>query len=294
VGNVIGFQGILQYTFKPGSDAAAFPEAVEVEPLLSSSDPNYRPADLELGPDGAIYFTDWQNPIIGHMQHNLRDPSRDRIHGRVYRVVMADKPLAKPVPVAGRPVAELVGLLANPTDRVRYRARIELAGRPEGEVVPAVKAWLAGLDSGDPEFEHHRLEALWTLRHFDQVEIPLLEAVLGSRDFRARAAGMRVLAAITDRVPGALDMVRKAAADAHPRVRLEALRTATFLRVPEAVEADSSPFDGVAEGVGKFTAEREAKEALATPVLERHKEDRADVDAQNVGQEVAEEVDEGV
>ena len=237
VANVIGFQGILQYTFKPGSDAAAFPEAIEVEPLLSSSDPNFRPADVELGPDGAIYFTDWQNPIIGHMQHNLRDPSRDRIHGRVYRVVMNDRPLVKPVPVADRPVAELVGLLADPTDRVRYRARIELAGRPEAEVVPAVKAWLAGLDAGHPDFEHRRLEALWTLRHFDQVEIPLLEAVLGSTDFRARAAGMRVLAAITDRVPGALDMVRKAAGDAHPRVRLEAVRTATYLRLPEAIEA---------------------------------------------------------
>ncbi len=75
------------------------------------------------------------------------------------------------------------------------------------------------------------------LRHFDQVDVPLVEAVLTSPDFRARAAGLRVLAAIGDRVPEALDMVRRAAADAHPRVRLEAVRTATFLRVPEAIEA---------------------------------------------------------
>ena len=34
--------------------------------------------DTEIGPDGALYFTDWQNPIIGHMQHNLRDPSATR------------------------------------------------------------------------------------------------------------------------------------------------------------------------------------------------------------------------
>ena len=43
------------------------------------------PSDLKIGPDGAIYFLDWQNPIIGHMQHNLRDPNRDRTHGRIYR-----------------------------------------------------------------------------------------------------------------------------------------------------------------------------------------------------------------
>jgi len=235
VGNVIGFQGILQYQFQPGD--ASYPEAVEVEPIVSSSDPNFRPADLEMGPDGAIYFTDWQNPIIGHMQHNLRDPSRDRIHGRVYRVVMADTPVAQPVPIAGRSVAELVTLLADPIDRVRYRARIELSGRPEGEVVPAVKAWLARLTPTSATFEHDRLEALWMLRHFDQVDLPLLEAVLASPEPKARAAGMRVLSSIVDRVPSALELTRKGALDSSARVRLEAVRTASYLRVPEAVEA---------------------------------------------------------
>jgi putative heme-binding domain-containing protein len=240
VGNVIGFQGILHYTFKDAGTSApgaAYPQATEVEPIVSSSDPNFRPADLEMGPDGAIYFTDWQNPIIGHMQHNLRDPSRDRVHGRVYRVVMQDEPLAKAVPIAGLPVAEVVTRLADPTDRVRYRARLELSGRPEAEVLPALKAWLASRDAAAAGYEHDRLEALWTLRHFDQVDLPLVEAVLASKDPRARAAGMRVLASIVDRVPTALDLVRKAAADDSARVRLEALRTATYLRVPEAVEA---------------------------------------------------------
>ena len=79
VANVIGFQGILEYKIR--DDGSSF-AATELEPLLYSSDPSFRPADLEIGPDGALYFTDWQNPIIGHMQHNLRDPSRDREHGR--------------------------------------------------------------------------------------------------------------------------------------------------------------------------------------------------------------------
>jgi putative heme-binding domain-containing protein len=274
VGNVISMQGILQYRFQPKSES--FPEAVEVQPLLSSSDPNFRPADIEIGPDGAIYFCDWQNPIIGHMQHNLRDPSRDRLHGRVYRVVMADKPPVKPVPIAGRPVSEVVALLSDPTDRVRYRARLELSGRPEAEVVPAVKAWLAALDPKSAEFEHRRLEALWTLRHFDQVEPQLLDAVLTAKDARSRTAGMRVLASIVDRIPNALDLVRRGAADESPRVRLEALRTATFLRVPEAVEAlaivEEFPSDSQMDYVKKesarvldpeFKRAREAKQPIA-------------------------------
>jgi putative heme-binding domain-containing protein len=260
VGNVIGFQGILHYTFKPRANPASdtYPEAIEVEPIVSSSDPNFRPADLEMGPDGAIYFTDWQNPIIGHMQHNLRDPSRDRIHGRVYRIVMDGKPMAKPTPIAGRSVPALVSLLTDPTDRVRYRARLELSGRPEAEVVPAVKAWLATLERSAPECEHRQLEALWTLRHFDQIEPQLLEAVLTAKDLRSRAAGMRVLAAIVDRVPNALDLVLRAAADESPRVRLEALRTASYLRIPEAIEAlaivEEFPSDSFMEYVKKESA----------------------------------------
>jgi putative heme-binding domain-containing protein len=239
VGNVIGFQGILRYTFEGPSDprADAFPVAVEAEPIVSSSDVNFRPADLEVGPDGAIYFTDWQNPIIGHMQHNLRDPSRDRQHGRVYRVVMEDRPLVEVESMTKQSVEQLVSLLADPIDRVRYRAKLELAGRDEDEVVPAVHAWAIGLNAKLPTFEHHRLEGLWMLRHFDQVPVDLLEAVLTSPDARARAAGMRVLAAITDRVPEAHAMVVRGAADPSPRVRLEALRTACELRTPEAVEA---------------------------------------------------------
>ncbi|MFM8706690.1 MAG: HEAT repeat domain-containing protein [Planctomycetia bacterium] len=149
-------------------------------------------------------------------------------------------------------------LLSDPTDRVRYRARLELSGRPEAEVVPAVKAWLAKLDRTAPEFEHRQLEALWTLRHFDQIDPPLLEAVLVAKDPRSRSAALRVLASIVDRVPSGLDMVRRAAADESPRVRLEAVRTASFLRVPEAVEAlaiaDEFPSDRQMDYVKKEAA----------------------------------------
>ena len=126
VGNVIGFQGLLRYKVE---DKDSTLTAHEMEPILSSRDPNFRPSDLEMGPDGALYFLDWQNPIIGHMQHNLRDPNRDRKHGRIYRVSAEDRPLLKPVKIAGATIAELLDLLKEPEDRVRYRVRAELGAR---------------------------------------------------------------------------------------------------------------------------------------------------------------------
>ncbi len=234
VGNVIGFQGILQY--KMADKSASF-GATEVEPIVSSSDPNFRPADLETAPDGTIYFTDWQNPIIGHMQHNLRDPSRDRIHGRVYRVRAEGRELLKPAAIAGEPIAKLLDLLKEKDDRVRYRTRIELSGRDSAEVIKAAQAWLAALDTKDPAYEHHALEALWLHQSHNVVNEALLKKTLKSPDFHARAAATRVLCGWRDRIADVLELLRAQVNDEHPRVRLEAIRTLSFFTGSDAEKA---------------------------------------------------------
>ncbi|HWA97773.1 MAG TPA: PVC-type heme-binding CxxCH protein [Pirellulales bacterium] len=231
--NVISFQGVFQYKFR--DDGSGF-TADEVEPLISSTDPNFRPADMEIGPDGAIYFLDWQNALIGHMQHNLRDPSRDAKHGRVYRITYPSRPLLKPAKIAGEPIEKLLDLLKEPEDRVRARAKIELGARPSDEVVAKTAKWIAGLDKHDPEYQHHVLEGLWVHQYHNVVDVELLGRVLASPDYRARAAATRVLCYWRDRVPGALDWLRRLAADEHPRVRLEAVRAASFFTAPEAIE----------------------------------------------------------
>ncbi len=233
VPNVIGFQGILQY--KLGDKGASFAGS-EVEPILSSTDPNFRPSDLKIGPDGAIYFLDWHNPIIGHMQHNLRDPNRGRSHGRIYRVTCEDRPLLKSPAIAGEPIDKLLDLLKEPEDRVRYRTRIELGSRDSEQVIAAVKKWVAGIDKNDKEHEHHVLEALWLHQSHNVVNEELLKRVLGSPEFRARAAATRVLCYWRDGIQDSLELFKKLAADPHPRVRLEAIRAASFYDLPEAVE----------------------------------------------------------
>jgi putative heme-binding domain-containing protein len=244
VANVIGFQGILQYKI---TDKGASLTGTEVEPLLSSTDPNFRPSDLKIGPDGALYFIDWHNPIIGHMQHNLRDPSRDREHGRIYRVTAEGRPLLKQPKIAGEPLDKLFDLLKTPEDRVRTLARIELSGRPSADVIAAARTWLAGLDPKGPDFERLVLEGLWVHQQHNVVDSDLLVRVLGAKDAHVRAAATRVLCYWRDRVPDSLELLKKLAADQAPRVRLEAVRAASFFTVPEAVEvpliAESMPSD---------------------------------------------------
>ncbi|HTI50964.1 MAG TPA: PVC-type heme-binding CxxCH protein, partial [Planctomycetaceae bacterium] len=233
VGNVIGFQGILQYTIADKDSSFA---GVEHEPILQSSDPSFRPTDLEIGPDGALYFTEWQNPIIGHMQHNLRDPSRDRTHGRVYRVTYPSRPLSPQAKIAGEPVARLLDLLKSDEDRVRCRVRIELSARRTDEVVLTLQQWLTALNPKDPNYEHYVLEGLWLHQAHNVVDPALLKRVLISPDFRARAAAVRVLCYWRDRIDDALYQLKSLAADPHPRVRLEAVRAASFFPTAEGME----------------------------------------------------------
>jgi putative heme-binding domain-containing protein len=229
--NTIGFLGTLQYRFRDdGSGFAADP----VTPLVQSSDPNFRPVDLAFGPDGALYLVDWFNPLIGHMQHSLRDPNRDQHHGRIWRVRNTRKRLVKTPPIAGEPVENLVPLLGAYEDTVRGWARNELRLHDTEKVMEVLGVWLDSLDAtgaleDEDHVEHAHLEALWVAQHHDHVDRNALLRVLRSRDPRARAAAVRVLSYWRDRIEDTADLLIAAAADDHPRVRLEAVRAASFL-----------------------------------------------------------------
>src|SRR3546814_7683681 len=58
----------------------------DLEDLVMSADPWFRPVDVELGPDGALYIADFYNRIIGHYEVPLDHPGRDKVSGRIWRV----------------------------------------------------------------------------------------------------------------------------------------------------------------------------------------------------------------
>lgn len=61
-------------------------KAIEMPDLLTSDDPWFRPVDLQIGPDGALYVADFYNKIIGHYEVPLEHPDRDRTSGRIWRI----------------------------------------------------------------------------------------------------------------------------------------------------------------------------------------------------------------
>ena len=196
--NTIGFLGVLQHEVSyHGADI----RATEIDPILVSSDPNFRPTDLEVGGDGALYVSDWQNALIGHMQHNMRDPNRDHTHGRIYRVTYPGRPLLDPSKLKGKPIQEVCQQFFAKQNGTRYRARLELTGRPAEEIRSEVGAFVESLQqqlanaSGAERVavEQALLEYLWVFEEQRMPNLELLKTVFTAAEPRVRAAAIRTL-----------------------------------------------------------------------------------------------------
>jgi putative heme-binding domain-containing protein len=205
--------------------------------LLVSTDKNFRPVDAQIGPDGALWFGDWCNALIGHMQYSQRDPNRDHQRGRVYRLVYTNKPLLTPVTQFGKSERELLEQLRAYELRTRYRARRELRDRPTETVVAAVNKWVVGLDKNDPEYDRLRCEALWVLQGHHAVEEALLDGVLHAKTPNARAAAMHLVSDEADYLPNAFNLLAAGIKDENARVRLEAIRGLSFFQTLESAKA---------------------------------------------------------
>ncbi|WP_200836695.1 PVC-type heme-binding CxxCH protein [Roseiconus lacunae] len=235
VTNVIGERAILNHSISDAEGSSGF-VGKEQEALLSCRDGNFRPVDLQFAPDGSLYIVDWHNALIGHLQHNLREPNRDHSHGRIWRVTYKGRPLLEPAKIDGQPIDALLELLKSPEDRTRYRVRRELAARETEDVIAGLETWVKGLDASDPEVEHHQMEALWMYQTHNRVNKPLLDQLSASENYRARAACVRLVSHMIESIDDPNERIAKAVNDDHPTVRLEGVRAASFLEGEEAIE----------------------------------------------------------
>ncbi|MDF2157495.1 PVC-type heme-binding CxxCH protein [Algoriphagus sp. CAU 1675] len=226
INNTIGFLGTKQHRVM--EDTVGFTTQWRQD-LIVSSDRNFRPVDMEIAPDGSLYIVDWHNILIGHMQHNARDPLRDHAHGRIYRLTYPSRHLLTPAKIDGASIPELLENLKLPEYRTRYRTRRELRGRDAGEVAAAVENWVANLDKNDPNYEHNLLEGLWVTWGVNRVNQNLLRQLLKANDYRARAAATRVLRYTGHQAEDQPQLLMEAVQDPNGRVRMEAIAAASWL-----------------------------------------------------------------
>jgi putative heme-binding domain-containing protein len=224
--------------------------------LITSSSPLFRPLETKVGPDGAIYFCDWCNPIIGHYQASYRDPQRDHTHGRIWRMALKDRPAAKAPALDKMSPAELIDQLASPERWVRQQAKELLYRLPTELVVKAADERLAAILAGkkspgttesgvkyagagadaSTQGEHLLYELIGVFAAHEAVRPALIERLLDSPQPRLRAFGTHMIGLWADRLPNALPLLTRAAGDDFARVRMEAVVAASYVRSPSAVE----------------------------------------------------------
>ena len=132
------------------------------------------------------YIADWYNPIIQHGEVDFRDPRRDHVHGRIWRVTAKGRPLVKKPEFLDAPTEVVLSYLKDPEQWTRQQAKRVLKERADAEilfnrngqntgdaaskngtrkrftpVLTALKEWSSQLLPRESDYEHNRLESYW-------------------------------------------------------------------------------------------------------------------------------------
>jgi putative heme-binding domain-containing protein len=190
--------------------------------FLTSNDPWFRPVDMLVGPDGALYIADWYDIHLSHASPVNRSqwymPSRD--DGRIWRVAAkgdksnarsraaaASQPLGKPLEKMSS--SDLLALLDHPNAWQRRELWPILGQRQDRTLVPALEERFAAAKD-----EVTALEALWALFLSGGFDDAFAQRGLTHPAQSVRAWTVRLLAdrcTISDKLAG--DLVRLAKSD---------------------------------------------------------------------------------
>jgi putative membrane-bound dehydrogenase-like protein len=181
----------------------------------TSSSHWFRPSDVTIGTDGAIYVADWYDPVVGG--HQMKDSVG---YGRIYRIAPKDKKLISPL-IDLKNTAGQLQALKNPATNVRYQAFEKL--KAQGDVVADEVSKL--LTDTNPFVQ---ARAVWLLAQLGEKGRQMVEALLNHKDEMIRTTAFRSLRQLESDV---LLLAEKLVADPSPFVRREiavALRDVPF------------------------------------------------------------------
>ena len=241
----------------------------QAKDLIRTKHKSFRPIDVKIGPDGALYIADWYNPIIQHGEVDFRDPRRDHVHGRIWRVTHKNRQLSKFPKLINHQTASVVEHLRSPDGVTRHFAKRLLRQRPRSEVVLELKKFKERDDLSAVD----KLEVLWAHQSINHVSEDLLKDLLSSKDHRIRSAAVRVVYHWKDKINAPISFVSDAIKDDHPRVRLEAISTLRNIGSAEAFNLIMDAFDKEIDSNIDFAlwlAARELK-SVWLPLLEEGK-----------------------
>lgn len=168
-------------------------KAIEKPDFVISDDPWFRPVDIQIGPDGALYIADFYNKIIGHYEVPLTHPGRDRHRGRIWRVTYVgtkDRPgkLDSKIDLRSQNPGAVIAAFEHPNLGVRMRAGDEIVDRIGS---PAIGELRKSLSS---KIAVVRTQAMWGLYRLQALESTELQRLANDPDRLVRCHAMKALA----------------------------------------------------------------------------------------------------
>ncbi|MCC6508455.1 MAG: HEAT repeat domain-containing protein [Pirellulaceae bacterium] len=212
-----------------GYRSAQLPELIRTQHIA------FRPIDVKMGPDGAIYIADWYNPIIQHGEVDFRDPRRDTEHGRIWRITAKGKQPLVPPRYDQLKEESLCTLLRDSALWVRQFARMELARRQRTKREAALDDFI-GSAKHPEERSLRKLESLWVKLCAREVDAALIDTLRQDDDARIRALAIRTISRLRHELPAATLWLTEAARDSDDQVVLEAVTGLGQLKTLPAVE----------------------------------------------------------
>ncbi len=156
--------------------------------LIKSEDPWFRPVNVKLGPDGAIYVADFYNAIIGHYEVPLNHPKRDKQRGRIWRITYKGTGNDR-MDLSKTTLDKLIEALDAENLPVRMAAMDQITDRigdaAETSLLTAVN------DPGTTSRKY--VHSLWSLHRLDKLSDDVLKKALVDDDSLVRLHAMRVL-----------------------------------------------------------------------------------------------------
>ena len=209
---------------------------------LESDDTAFRPIDIKVGPDGAIYVADWTEELIAHGQHF--QGQIDPFNGRIFRLREKGASSPKPFDLAKKSTADLIKTLKHNNKWFRQEALRLLADRRDRSAIPALTKLTLG---GDAQLA---LESLWALNLTGGFNGSIATRLLDSKDAHVRLWAIRLACeagSLSDSL--SLRLAAHSKSEVSPIVRAQlavsarSLPTKTALPILEALLAHDTDAD---------------------------------------------------
>jgi putative heme-binding domain-containing protein len=211
------------------------PVGKKEEDFILSADPWFRPVDVKMGPDGALYIADFYNSIIGHYEVPLDHPKRDRIRGRIWRVTYKGK-VNKNTDWTAADVQSLLNAFKQANLSVRFAATNQLADRVGPAAVEPVRQMLANANTAGNEYVH----ALWVLQRLNALTEDMIKSSAAHQQELVRIHAMRAICEQNDTAAALYNIIETSLKDDNPHVRraaVEALGRYTNMQTVERLIA---------------------------------------------------------